>query len=1023
MNSWITRTVFALILLAAVPALADESVSENGLPPALSETVDFVKQIQPLFEDRCVVCHGASSQKGGFRLDRKQEALDGGGHGKAILPGDSLHSPLIWMTAGVGGRPRMPAMGEPLTKDQVALLRAWIDQGAPWPDDGAVPDKAAHWAFQPRSNPNPPDVKNTSWVINPIDRFVLAKLESEGVEPSPEADRSTLIRRLSLDLLGLIPSPDEVAAFEADSSPGAYEKLVDRLLASPHFGERWGRHWLDLARYADSDGYEKDLPRPYAWLYRDWVINAINDDMPFDEFTIEQLAGDLLPNHTLSQRIATGFNRNTLTNREGGIDPEEDRVKQVKDRTNTTGLAWLGLTVGCAECHNHKYDPISQREYYSLTAFFNEAEEKDVPAPKPEDVRAYEKKKALFDVVQDRVEDALKAYDKNEFPERFREWLAAAEPPSVRWEPLEPSAFLSVSGATHEVKDGVIAVGGVRAATDDYDIELSVPLKKVAAILLESVPAANMPKNGAGRADNGNFVVSEIAVFAGKDGSWRSLKLAEASADSEQEKYPAAGAIDGEPETGWSVDNEYGRSHRLLVKFTEPAILADDESLRVELKQRYEKYHTLGSFHLYASGVNDPGKADGMPVEIGRALRLNANERSEAQLVQLMDYFRELDEVRRPLRRAVDEHKKNAPAYPPAKAMTLAQNPDPPESHIMIRGDFLRPGDAVEPQTLAVLPALNSRGEKPDRLDLARWIVSRKNPLTARVAANRVWQYLFGEGLVRTPEDFGTRGEKPTHPELLDWLADRYIDQGWSRKALIKTIVMSSTYRQASRERMDLAERDPQNRLLARQFRYRLSAETIRDVSLKAGGLLNEAVGGPSIRPPLPADVAALGYAGSVKWNQSPGDEIYRRGLYIFFQRTVPYPMLMTFDCPDSNVACIQRNRSNTPLQALTMLNDPVFFECAQSLGRALASRRDMDTPARLDLAFKFCLSRAPSERECNRLGRLFNEAYMIARSNPDEANSMTGGVSPEGVKPAETAAWIACARTLMNLEEFMTRE
>lgn len=1025
---------FAMPLLAAAvfcTGAAGKQAEDAGLPEAAKLEVDFVEHIQPILAENCVSCHGPASQMGNLRLDRKFDALEGGGTGRAIIPGDSAGSPMIQMTRGLNGLMRMPLNADPLPDEQVALLRAWIDQGAPWPDDGS--DAAAdeqvesdHWAFQPRAAIDPPQVNDELWVTSPIDRFVLAKLESKGIAPSLMASPETLLRRLSIDLTGLLPTVEDVERFAGDASPRAYEREVDRLLASPHFGERWARHWLDLARYADSDGYEKDLPRPYAYIYRDWVIDAINDDLPFDRFTVEQLAGDLLPDPTLDQIIATGFHRNTLTNREGGVDQEEYRIKAVKDRVNTTSAAWLGLTVACAECHNHKYDPISQKEYYGLFAFFNQAKEKDIPAPDPDQLAAYESRKAAFDVVHDRLQAALDLYDSAEFPSRFNDWLAGAEPPAERWRAMKPVSFSAVSGATHEISgNGDIFVGG-EANKDDYTIVFEPAGESLSVVMIETVPHSSLPKGGASHSLNANFVISEFSmrvVNSADESESIQLEFVEASANSEQENWQSKHALDGDSETGWSPTGNYHLSHRAVFSLKEPVEVPEGWRLEAMIVQQYGDRHALGSFRILASENHPPLKARSLTTEQLSAWQAPASRRSAAQKAMLADYYRGIDPVRAQLARSLKAHSDSGPQYPPQKAMTIAENPEPPDSHIHVRGDFLRKGDEVEPHTLAVLHELNPKrvDDSPDRLDLARWIVSPDNPLTARVAANRVWQYLFGEGLVNTPEDFGLRGDKPSHPELLDWLAQRYIDLGWSRKALIKEIVMSSTYRQSSHARPDLIDIDPKNRLLARQNRYRLEAEIIRDISLQVSGLLNSEIGGPSIRPPLPADVAALGYANSVKWQQSEGDQIYRRGMYIFFQRTVPYPMLMTFDCPDSNVTVIRRNRSNTPLQALALLNDPVFWECAQTFGRSLAAR-DGGTMTVLKQAFRQALGREPSEGEAFRLGRLFNETYLDLMNKPDAARTIIDRMKIDGASDAEAAAWTAAARVLLNLEEFITR-
>ncbi len=945
----------------------------STLPPALARPVTFEKEVLPLLKQRCFACHSGSQRQGGLRLDRREALLQGGDSGAALVPGKSAESLLVQYVAGLEPGKIMPPAGKRLTPAEIGLLRAWIDQGAAWQGGqgsgvgGRASDQVeqTHWAFVAPTLPAVPKVRARAWVKNPIDAFVLASLEKEGIRPSPYASRPTLIRRLSMDLTGLPPTPREVEAFVTDRSPDAYEKVVDRLLASPHFGERWGRHWLDLARYADSDGYEKDLARPYAYLYRDWVIQAFNRDMPFDQFTVEQLAGDLLPNATLDQKIATGFHRNTLKNREGGVDQEEDRVKNTVDRVSTTGTAWLGLTVACAECHTHKYDPITQREFYGIYAFFNSVDEVDVPAPTPAELEAYRKAREKFDREHAGLQANLKTFEQDELPARLAAW--------------------------------------------------------------EQRVAAEKPK---------------------------------------------------------------------------------------------------------------------LPASIGEVLNLPSDKRSAAQKQELAQHFRSVDPEYGKLAKAVEDHLKKAPARPARIAMTLAERPEPRPTHIHLRGDFLRKGAAVEPHTLAVLPALSTASAptanartsgatpapvRPTRLDLARWIASPENPLTARVAVNRTWQYLFGRGLVATPNDFGTRGDRPSHPELLDYLAvafatgaggqgtgaggrgsgargrgseagggvttapivspnpmDEWVngvpgeqdgyglaDRGgarekgaggslnlrtaaasdsrgsgyalrntnyggtsplaprpsplpqglsWSTKKLIKLIVMSATYQQSSRSRPDLEERDPKNILLARQSRFRVEAEVVRDLYLAASGLLNPEIGGPSIRPPLPADIAALGYANSVKWAESKGAERYKRGMYIFYQRTVPYPMLSTFDAPDSNTACTRRERSNTPLQALTLLNDPVFMEAAQALGKRVLKEGPDDAAGRVDYAFRLCLGRAPSNSEAARLLALHADMLQSFRKAPAAAKKFAGaGASAEGA--AEQAAWTAVARIILNLDEFVTRE
>lgn len=706
--------------------------------------IDFARDIQPLLTKHCVTCHGTDKRESGLRLDMRADALRGGDSGRVIVPGTSGKSPLVHRVSSADPDERMPP-DKALSAKQIALLQAWIDQGANWPEAVATLSTTnSHWSFQPIVCGTLPDIRDARWARNAVDHFVLARLERLDIEPSPEAGRNTLIRRLYLDLTGISPTPAEVFAFISDTGEDPYERLVERLLASPHFGECWGIHWLDLARYADSDGYEMDHHRPNAWRWRDWVISAINRDMPFNQFTVEQLAGDLLPNATLDQQTATGFHRNTLTNRENGVDKEEFRLKAIVDRVNTTGTVWLGLTIGCAECHSHKYDPISQREYYQLFSFYN-----------------------------DRVDEAD------------------------------------------------IAIPGVAEAV---------------------VPA-----------------------FAAR---------------------------------------------------TKPRV-----------------------------------------------------------------------------------------------------------TQIHLRGNFLDKGDAVRPATPSVLPPLPQRennGDAPaDRLDMARWLVDPRNPLTARVEINRLWQHLFGVGLVRSEDDFGVKGEPPSHPKLLDWLATELVRRGWSRKELIRLIVTSTTYRQSSDHRADLADRDPLNVLLARQNRYRLEAELIRDQYLAVSGLLDERIGGPGFRPPLPEALAKVGFR--LKWEPDRGAELHRRSMYITFMRNMAYPMLTTFDRTDANVTCTRRERSNTPLQSLTQLNDPLFMEAARSLGLYLLNDVQGDD-AQLDAAFLHSLARRPSANERRVLRRLHAKLIQLYQNDVADAKAIVGDNSAVD-NVAEAAAWIALARTIMNLDEFITRE
>lgn len=718
------RNITLFLLAFAWPI----SGGAESLPAAKA---DFNRDIRPILASRCYSCHGPDEdkRKAHLRLDQRAGATVDLGGRFAIVPGHPDRSAMWQRLSSHDPEEVMPPASSPKTVSAAErrLLRQWIAEGAEYQE---------HWSFRPVADPTPPPVVANAWGRNDIDRFILAELERRGISPSPEAERHVLIRRLSLDLTGLPPSPAEVATFVGDPDPAAYQRLVDRLLSSPRFGERWGRHWLDLARYADSDGFLGDKMRPEAWRFRDWVIKAVNDDMPFDQFTREQLAGDLLPNPAPDQRIATGFHRNAPKNTEAGVDKEQARFQMLADRVNTTGRVWLGLTLGCAQCHTHKFDPITIRDYYSVYAFFNNTEDRDDPR---------------------------------------------------------------------------------------------------------------------------------------------------------------------------------------------------------------------------------------------------------------------------------------------SKAQTLAESASRRQTYVHVAGDYTRRGPDVLPAALPAVLEMPESSKERTRLDLAAWLVSPQNPLTRRVAVNQIWSKLFGQGLVTTPDDFGANGAPPSHPELLDWLATEFLRAGWSRKEIIRRIVTSATYRQSSRNRPDLTDIDPLNRLLARQNRIRLEAEILRDTFLATGGILANDIGGPSIRPPLPGDITDVGR--SVKWPVSEHNNKYRRGMYILLLRSVVYPMLTTFDAPDASEACVRRDRSNTPLQALTLLNDPVFVEAAQALS-SRAMKEAPDAPARLRRVFELCLSRSPSAPEMARLLDFAAEQQKLVVAGGDSALKALGSYLPADPRTAvEATTLMAASRILMNLDEFINRE
>ena len=828
-----------------------------------------------------------------------------------------------------------------------------------------------------------------------------------------------MIRRLSLDLLGLPPSVAEVDAFVSDASPEAYEHLVDRLLVSPHYGERWGRHWLDLARYADSDGYEKDTPRPFAWRYRNWVIDALNRDLPFDQFTIEQLAGDLLPGATTEQKVATGFHRNTLTNTEGGTDPEEFRVLAVVDRVNTTGTVWMGLTVGCAQCHTHKYDPIKHKEYYGLFAFFNSDREDNIPAPLADEALAYETAKTRYEAEHRVLIEALASYENGPRAAASESWIKEREAkPLPRWSVLPAKSFSSRSGATMIVQpEGSILVAGPNPDRDSYALHYESGAHAINGLRLEVLPDPSLGASGPGRTPHGNFVLTGLKVEARvKGGESRVIKIKKAEADYRQPQFDVDAAIDGDSTTGWAVGGALGQPHIARFELAEP--IPPESSVTLTLDQNYGSQHTIGRFRISAIAHPDPLSNQIPPDDIADALAIPSPQRTPEQTAKLATFARGFDPEWQRLADTVKALETKTPKPPATKAQTLALMVTPRKTNIHIRGDFQRKGDEVAPHTLAVLPPLEK--PNPSRLDLARWLVNPEHPLMSRVAVNRIWRHLFGRGIVASVDDFGTRGELPSHPELLDWLAVEFPSRKWSQKDLIRLIVNSSTYRQSSNHRSDLLERDPNNVLLARQSRFRPEAEVVRDLALASSGLLATTIGGPSVRPPQPPGIAELTYAGSARWVPSEGADRYRRGMYTFFQRTSPYPMLITFDAPDSNVCAVKRERSNTPLQALAMLNDATFVECAQALAKRVAEQLPGGSAEdRLKLAIKTCLGRDASLIEKAMLTNLFTTCKAEFTDHPEAAKKF---VDANGGS-ADLAAWVVVSRAILNLDEFVTRE
>lgn len=1000
--------------------------------PAVGADVSYSRDIQPLLAENCFQCHGpdAAAREAELRLDVRDSAIAERDDAAAIVPGDADASTLIQRVSSGDADLRMPPAdtGKRLTAEQIGLLRQWIAAGAPF---------ERHWAFESVQRPELPQVARVDWAGSPIDRFVMAKLEESGLAPSPEADRLTLVRRLYLDLLGLLPSVAEADAFAADERHDAYERLVDRLLASPRFGERWGRHWLDQARYADSHGYTNDNER-IMWPYRDWVIDAINRDLPFDRFTVEQLAGDLLPQASTDQKIATGFHRNTLINTEGGTKADQFRDEQVKDRVDTTGGVWLGLTIGCAKCHDHKYDPISQDEYYKLYAFFNStADNNSVPPTMPAPTAAQQARLKALDAREDELQAVVK--DDQGRAARQRAWESTllarnqkqaadddGKAPAMPWTVLELDGKSNDGAKFTALDDQSLLVSGNNTVADFYELTASSPLTKIRSVRLEVFTHDDLPKNGPGRTDNGNFVLAEYWF---RTGDGRELRFTKAKADHSQPKFDVAGAIDSNPETGWAINGapEGGPNHNRTAWFVLPATLEVEEGHPLTFKLQHhegERPYNIGRLRISVSEeewIDAPTQT-----ELAKLLAVPTDHRSQTQQQRIDDMFLRQDQVLGPIFAelqtiAKDRDKLSSQV---ASVMVMRELGKPRPTHVQRRGDFLQPADAVQPDVPAILPRLPSADSPRPRLDFAKWLVRRDNPLTPRVRVNRVWMRLFGRGLVKTENDFGTQGTRPTHPALLDWLAAEHLHQGWSTKQLVRAIVTSATYRQQSHAPQSSAAIDPENQLLWRQNRVRVEGEIVRDLALSAGGLLSGKIGGPSVYPPQPDGVYA--FTQHVKnWRTSPGEDRYRRGLYTFFYRSAPYPMLTAFDAPKFNQLCTRRDRSNTPLQSLTVANDPAMFETAQALARRTLSEGDArQTPtAQLSSLFRTCMIRPPTEAEQNQLDKFYQQQHDHFRSQPQAAQHVAPGDWPNAISTAEAAAYVAAARVVLNLDEFITRE
>lgn len=1046
-------------IIASLMGGLSARAAAGDLPASADRKVNFATELQPLFVERCHDCHGAKKQESGLRLDNHGDLLKGGDNGPALVKGKSAESILVQVLAGTHpSLAQMPKKKEKFTAEQIGLVRAWIEEGAEWPEGSAAKSLTTtnHWAFQAPVRPVVPPPANRKWVRTPIDNFILARLAAEKLKPAPEADKTTLLRRLSLDLVGLPPTPAEVDAFLADKSPDAYLKQIERLLASPHYGERWARHWLDAARYADSDGFEKDKPR-FVWAYRDWVVAAFNQDLPYDQFITEQIAGDLLPNATAGQVVATGFLRNSMLNEEGGVDPEQFRMEAIFDRMDCIGKSVLGLTIQCAQCHNHKFDPLSQQEYYRLFAFLNNDHEASaVVYPADQQMLVANLTRQMRDL------EAGLRHTAPDWQERMNRWEDSVKESQPEWTPVRVVHMGDNGTRYYDYADGSLRASSYATTKSTPHFRGTNNLPVIGAFQLEQLTDPNLPCNGPGRSIKGMAALTEFKVEAvdlQNPTNKVTVKFVQATADfsnAEKELEPefydksdkkrvygvVAFAIDGKADTAWGIDAGPGRrnqSRKAVFVPEQPLTFTNGVELHFRLQQDHggwnsddNQTHNLGRFRLSVTSATN-AVADPLPAGVREIFKLPREQRTPAQVSAVFTYWRttvaEFKETNDKIETLWQRWPEGTPTLALVARTGRGAGDEPRPTQLLKRGDWLKPGGEVIAGIPAFLHALPANSDS-SRLTLARWLVDRKSPTTARAFVNRIWQNYFGDGLVTTPEDFGLRCEIPSHPELLDWLACEFMDSGWSIKHLHRLIVNSATYRQSSHVSPELYARDPSNHLLARGPRFRVDGEIVRDIALAASGLLNPVMGGRSIYPPAPEFLfqPPASY-GPKTWKEDIGPERYRRSLYVFKFRSAPFPMLQTFDAPNGDFSCVRRLRSNTPLQALVSLNEPVFVESAQALARLTLTEGGQTDADRITYAFRRALSRPPTADERKDLLALLDKESKHLGAGWANAHELATGKNelpaklPVGTTPTQLAAYTVVSRVLLNLDETITKE
>jgi len=1007
-------------------------------------TIDFNRDIQPILSEKCYHCHGpdAKARKAELRLDTKEGAFRTQDGVTVVKPGDSKGSDLIARIFSTDEDEVMPPRKahRDLTTAQKESLRRWVDEGAKWGE---------HWAFVAPVRPvaelvkaradlaamkPPPELARafTSAATNAIDAFVLKRLADEKLMPSPEASPEKLCRRLFLDLTGLPPTPEEVDAFAKSATSdqqSAVEALVDRLLASPRYGERMVWEWLEAARYADTNGYQGD-PTRSMWYWRDWAVGAFNRNLPFDQFTIEQIAGDLLPKPTQEQLVATGFHRNHMINGEGGRIAEESRVDYVQDRVETTGTVWLGLTFNCCRCHDHKYDPFSQREYYQLSAYFNSIDETgrndagglanpiiSFPAP------TLEKKLAELD-----KEVKSATAKRNEIEKRLRSGQAALEKAllgggkavEAKWETLTPSELYSENGAVlTALEDGSIRASGPSPKTDDYNVTINTPLGGITAFKIEALPDDAFVNKGPGRSDNGNFVLTEVSL---QDGG-APVVLRGVSVDFAQAGFSAAGPFDGNQKTGWAILPEFGKAHALVFSLDKPLPTGGERALGFRFSFQFGREHTLGRFRISAT-TDNVALLQSVPDSVRAIIAKPAAERSAKEKEELANFHVATSAELGNADKALDRAKKAKTNFEKGlpRTMVMREMATPRETFILVKGAYNQYADNVEhgvPAKLAPLPA----DAPKNRLALSNWLVAPENPLTARVTINRLWRQFFGTGIVKSVDNLGLQSDPPSHPALLDWLAVEFRESGWDVKHMVRLMVTSATYRQSSRVAPGMAERDPDNRLLARGPRYRLPSWMIRDQALAASGLLVEKPGGPPVNVYQPEGIWEDATFGKIRYTQDHGEALYRRSLYIFWRRIVAPTMF--FDVANRQNCTVTAGRTNTPLHALITLNDTTFVEAA----RALAERTLLgagDDAARITTMFQRCTARRPNDAETAMItGRLrvLRDSFRQDEEAAKKLLAVGESKASDKIPTPELAAWTGIASLILNLDETLTKE